>query len=112
VRIAAPLLPSSAHFQVRGPGGELLYNSDRDPERENPEITAPLPQSVLDANSHNAIDLELVSFGTYGEFHYLLFPVIPPPWRSRAVREASVDLSPSTGIRSGSLEWWAHRGAP
>jgi hypothetical protein len=53
-----------------------------------------------------------VTFGSYGEFQYLLFPVIPPPWRARAVREGSDALSSSTGIRSGSLDWWAHPGLP
>jgi hypothetical protein len=63
-------------------------------------------------NSREPIELELTSFGSYGETQYLLFPVIPPPWRRIAVREGSPDLSPSTGIRRGSLDWWAHPGAP
>ncbi len=57
------------------------------------------------------VEIEVVTLGSFGEFDYLLFPVIPPPWRARAVREGSDDLSPTTGIGSGALDWWAHAGA-
>jgi hypothetical protein len=112
LRMAAPLLPSAAHFELRGPAGRLLYSSAGDPRRERPAVTVSLPQDLLDLNSREPIDLELASFGSYGETQYLLFPVVPPPWRQSAWREPSPDLSPSTGIRRGSLDWWAHPGAP
>jgi hypothetical protein len=112
LRIAPPLLPSAAHFELRGPGGRLLYSSAGDRSRKRPEVTIPLSQDLLDLNSREPLELELASIGSYGETQYLLFPVIPPPWRRSAVRGESADLSPSTGIRRGSLDWWAHPGAP
>jgi hypothetical protein len=112
LRIAPPLLPSAAHFELRGPAGRLLYSSAGDRSRERPAVTISLPQDLLDVNSREPIDLELTSIGSYGETQYLLFPVIPPPWRRSAVLEGSPDLSPSTGIRRGSFDWWAHPGAP
>jgi hypothetical protein len=112
LRIAPPLLPSAAHFELRGPAGRLLYSSADDRMRDKPAIAISLPQEVLDLNSRQPIELELTSFGSYGETQYLLFPVIPPPWRRSAKREGSPDLSPSTEIRRGSLDWWAHPGRP
>lgn len=110
VRIASPVVPSSAHFMVLAPDQTILYRSDDAADRREPAITAPLPQQLLDANRAGAVEIEVVTFGSYGEFDYLLFPVIPPPWRTRAVREGSDVLSPTTGIRSGALDWWAHSG--
>ena len=112
LRMAAPLLPSAAHFELRGPAKRLLYSSAGDVRRERPAVAIPLPQELLDLNSRGPIELEIASFGSYGETQYLLFPVIPPPWRRSASREGSRELSPSTGIRRGSLDWWAHPGAP
>jgi hypothetical protein len=110
VRIAAPGVPSGAHLEIRGPAGAILYSSVRDGARQKPAIVIPLPAAVLEANARSDIALELSSFGSYGEFQYLLFPVIPPPWGARAARDGSRELSPTTGIRSGSLDWWAHAG--
>jgi hypothetical protein len=110
VRIAAPSVPSGAHLEIRGPAGAILYSSVRDGARQKPTITIPLPAAVLEANARSDIALELSSFGSYGEFQYLLFPVIPPPWGARATRDGSREISPTTGIRSGSLDWWAHAG--
>lgn len=112
VRIAAPILPSPAHFMVLGPDRAVLYTSENDADRREPAITAQLPQALLDANAAGAVEIEVVTFGSYGEFQYLLFPVIPPPWRARAVREGSDALSPSTGVGNGALDWWAHPGLP
>jgi len=112
IRIASPVVPSPAHFMVLAPDKTVLYTSENDADRREPAITAPLPRALLDANAADAVEIEVVTFGSYGEFQYLLFPVIPPPWRARAVREGSDALSPSTGIRSGALDWWAHRGLP
>jgi hypothetical protein len=112
VRIASPVVPSPAHFMVLGPEKTVLYTSENDADRRAPAITAPLPQALLDANAAGAVEIEVVTFGFFGEFQYLLFPVIPPPWRARAFRKGSDALSPSTGIRSGALDWWAHSGFP
>ncbi|MFN2385949.1 MAG: hypothetical protein ABR576_06650 [Thermoanaerobaculia bacterium] len=112
-RIAAPLVPTTAQLEVRGPGGQLLYSSARDPARERPVISFALPQWLLDANRKADVDLHFAAGGEYGPVHFLLFPVIPPPWARLARREGSRDLSPATGIRFGSLDWWAHAdGAP
>lgn len=111
LRIATPLLPSAAHFELRGPAGRLLYTSAGDRSRELPAVSISIPQDLLDLNAREPIDLELTSLGSYGETQYLLFPVIPSPWRRSAVREGSSGLSPSTGIRRGSFDWWAHPGA-
>jgi hypothetical protein len=111
IRIASPVVPSPAHLMVLGPDRTVLYTSEEDADRREPAITAALPQSLLDANAADPVEIEVVTFGSFGEFQYLLFPVIPPPWRARAVRVGSDALSPSTGIRFGALDWWAHRGA-
>ena len=112
VRIASPVAPSSAHFMVLAPDKTSLYMSVNAADRQSPAITANLPQAVLDANAAGPVEIEVVTLGSFGRFDYLLFPVIPAPWRARAVREGSDDLSPTTGIGSGALDWWAHAGAP
>lgn len=110
VRIASPVLPSSAHFMVLAPDGTVLYTSENDTARGEPAITTPLPQSLLDASAAGPLEVTLLTFGSYGELDYVLFPVIPRPWRTRALREESKALSPSTGIRGGAFDWWAHSG--
>ena len=109
-RIAPATLPTSAHLDVYGPASRPLYTSDEDPARHRPLITFTLPQAVLDANRSAAIELRFVSRGGYGPTDGLLFPVIPPPWRTGTRREGSDSLSPATGVESGSLDWWAHEG--
>ena len=79
---------------------------------DRPEISLTLPQELLDANQHGPVTLTFLSTGAYGANDYLLFPVIPSTWRTPATREEGGDLSPSTGIASGALDWWAHEGAP
>lgn len=107
-RIAPALRISSAHLEVRGPGDRLLATS-RQGDR-GAAIRVPLPAEVLDANRREAIELRFVATGEYGANDFLLFPVIPRPWRSPARREGSEWLSPTTGVRGGSLDWWAHEG--
>ena len=106
----APVSPTSAHLDVYGPGSRPLYRSEEDPARHRPLITFTLPQAVLDANRSAAIELRFVSRGGYGPTDSLLFPVIPPPWRSDTRRERSDSLSPATGVEAGSLDWWTHEG--
>lgn len=110
VRLAPPLASSSAHFMVLAPDGTALYRSENEAVRDQPVVTIPLPQALLDVNATEAIRLRIVTYGRFGELDYLLFPVIPPPWHARAHREGSPFLSPSTGLRSGSFDWWAHTG--
>jgi len=69
-----------------------------------------MPESLLEKNRHGPVELTLVSRGTYDAAHFLVFPVIPPPWGPQAGREGTDDLSPASGISSGSLDWWAHPG--
>jgi hypothetical protein len=110
LRIAPALAPSPAQLDVFGPGRQLLYSSRRDGARQRPLLTIPLPASVLEANQADRVFLELHSSGSYGETSYLLFPVIPQPWARPAQRDGSESLSPSTGLRRGALDWWAHPG--
>jgi len=111
VRIASPLIPPAAHFEIFGPGSRRLYSSLEDPARQRPYVTIPLPDWLLESNRAGPADLSFVSLGGYGPHSYLLFPVIPPPWSTPARREGSPALSPATGISAGSLDWWAHQGA-
>jgi len=110
LRIAPAALPSGAHLEVIAPGGQRLYDSQKDSLRHRPAITMGLPDWLLESNSSTAVTLELVSSGQYGQFDSLLFPIVPPPWSAPAVRSGSTDLSPATGIPRGSLDWWTHSG--
>jgi len=110
-RLASPVLPTGAHLEVFGPGSRLLYSSLQDSSRERPIITFALPGWLLEANRAGPVELGFVSRGAYSPIHYLLFPLVPPPWGTPARRDGSDHLSPATGIRAGSLDWWAHAGA-
>jgi hypothetical protein len=112
VRIASPLVPPAAHFEILGPGSRRLYSSAEDPARQRPYVTISLPDWLLEANRAGSTELTFVSLGGYGPNSYLLFPVIPPPWSTSARRAGSAALSPTTGISGGSLDWWAHEGSP
>ncbi len=111
IRIAPPLMPSNAGLEVLGPGGQRLFASSGDTSREAPVVTMALPPGLLDANRRGPVALELLATGNYDPTHYLLFPVIPPPWATAAAREGSREISPASGVGSGSLDWWAHPGA-
>jgi hypothetical protein len=111
LRIAPPLVPTAAGLDILGPGNRLLYSSRDDPARQRPFVTIPLPDWLLEANRRGPVELSLLSSGGYDPTSYLLFPVIPPPWAQTARRDGSPALSPVTGIRSGSLDWWAHPGS-
>ncbi len=106
IRVAPALVPSNAGLSVLGPAGEVLYDSRADTDRRRPFVEMPLSPDLLAANQRGPVTLTLVSAGDYGESQYLLFPVIPAPWGTSAEREGSAVLSPSTGLRSGSLDWW------
>jgi hypothetical protein len=112
IRIAPPLLPTHAGLELLGPGGEVLYASGANAGSREPFLTAALPQALLDANRRGPVTLTVSSSGSYDDTHFLLFPVVPPPWGSPARRNGSAELSPGTGVRAGSLDWWAHAGAP
>lgn len=112
VRIAPAVLPSSAHIAILDPSGAPIYDSRRDPERRPPFITIPVPASLLAENQRTELELAVVSSGAYDAYHYVLFPVIPPPWIRGARRAGSSALSPATGVARGGLDWWAHAGGP
>jgi hypothetical protein len=112
IRIAAPLVPSAAGFRVYGPGARLLYTTEGDAHRDRPFVSIPVPDWLARQNAAAGSEITLESAGGYGPDSYLLFPVIPRPWMARAMREESAFLSPTTGIRSGSLDMWVHRGSP
>ena len=69
-----------------------------------------LPESILAANRSGPVVLTLESRGSYDPTHFLLFPVVPPPWETSARREGSEELSPDSGVSRGGLDWWAHAG--
>jgi hypothetical protein len=112
VRVAPLVMPSNAHVEIFGPGDELLFTSRQDPARENPFVSLPLPESLLRANRAGDVTLNVRSVGDYDPVHFLIFPLVPPPWSAPASRQGSAELSPETGIASGSLDWWAHAGSP
>lgn len=112
IRVAPQLIPTGAHLTIKGPGELLLYTSTLDPVRDSPYITVPLPLRVLEENRKWSIDLMLISEGSYGSSYFLYFPVVPVPWGSPAKRLGGSELSPRTGVASGSFDWWAHSGSP
>jgi hypothetical protein len=103
-------MPADAHLEIFGPGSRLVYSSLADRARDLPAVTIPVPEWLLESNRHADVDLDLVSRGSYDDLHYLLFPVVPRPWSTPARRDGGGELSPSTGIAAGSLDWWAHPG--
>jgi hypothetical protein len=109
-RIAAPVVPTTARLEVRGPGARLLYSSALEAAPERAVISFALPQWLLDASRKEDVDLDFLAVGEFGPIHFLLYPVIPPPWARPARREGSPELSPATGVRQGALDWWAHAG--
>jgi hypothetical protein len=112
VRITPLVLPTNAHLEFRGPGGELLFTTRSEIGREMPYVSVSLPASLLRSNRAGDVALTLVSVGDYDSVHCLLFPIIPPPWSAEASRAGSPELSPATGIAHGALDWWAHSGSP
>ena len=110
VRVAPLLVPTNARLEVRDPAGKILWATPDSGWDEKPFLTVPLTPTLLAANRDGPVELTLVSTGVYGPTHFLLFPLVPPPWRPRARREASAELSPTSGIREESLDWWAHSG--
>lgn len=106
----APTDPrSAAHFVVRAEGREL-YRSFDEPARHRPIVTIPIPSWLQETNARQSVELEIVSSGSYPSFAYVIFAVIPPPFGQGARRTGSDLLSPLSGIRAGSLDWWAHSG--
>jgi hypothetical protein len=113
VRIAPLVLPTGAGLEVRSETGELLFSSSQsDYDPAGAFLSVLLPESILGANRQRDVTLTLVSIGAYDAAHFLLFPVIPPPWSAESARDGSAWLSPATGIARGALDWWAHPGLP
>lgn len=111
VRIAPLVVPTTAGLEILGPEGARLLDARVDQWGDSPLLTVPLPEALLAANRRGPIEIALVSSGNYDPVHFLVFPVIPPPWGPAARRDPGSELSPASGISSGSLDWWAHPGA-
>ncbi|HEY2798429.1 MAG TPA: hypothetical protein VGK26_11120 [Thermoanaerobaculia bacterium] len=115
VRIAPLALPTGAGLEIRSETGQTLFSSsETDYDPADPFLSVLLPESILGANRQRDVTLTLVSVGAYDATHFLLFPVIPPPWTlsAESTRVGSASLSPETGIERGALDWWAHPGLP
>jgi hypothetical protein len=113
VRIAPLVLPTGAGLEVRSETDELLFSSSQsDYDPADAFLSIAIPESILGANRQRDVTLTLVSTGAYDGAHFLLFPVIPPPWSAESARVGSPSLSPETGIDRGALDWWAHPGLP
>jgi hypothetical protein len=111
IRIAAARIPTSTEVAVLGPDERPLYTTAGQ-AREQPALTIPLPDWLLALNRKTSVEISLVSSGRFETDDFLLFPVVPTPWGSGCWRAGKTWLSPYTGIRQGSLDWWGHRGAP
>jgi len=111
LRIAAPVLPSAAGLAIRDSEGHALFETEHAPfDPARPDIAVSLPETILAANRTGPVVLTLESRGSYDRTHFLLFPVVPPPWETSARREGSAELSPDSGVSRGGLDWWAHAG--
>jgi len=110
VRIAPPEPHMDAGLAIEL-GGRVRYRSAPGEIRRRPVLTIPLTAEDLAADSAGPLTLRLVSDGIYGPFSFLLFPVVPTPWRRGARRADSPELSPESDIPAGGLVWWAHAGS-
>ena len=109
LRIATGNLPSEAAIEILGEDGRVLASSRR---TEGSQVLAvSLPQSLLAENASRPVEVSVRSRGNYDPYHFMLFPVVPPPWSTPARRDGSREISPSTGVTTGSFDWWAHSGA-
>jgi hypothetical protein len=111
IRIGSAAQSTGTALEVLGPRDQPLLSSSQITDPRRPALEIPLPQWILDENQKDAIEIRIRSTGSYGPFSFCLFPVIPAPWAGAAHRFGSEWLSPSTGIRAGSLDWWAHPGS-
>jgi hypothetical protein len=110
LRIARPV-PSGAHFAIVIED-RVLFASEQNSAPERPLVTLSLPEWLLERSSRQSVEMELKSYGSYDSRSFFLFPVIPLPWAHPAHREGNAELSPTTGVSSGALDWWAHKGFP
>jgi hypothetical protein len=110
IRVAPLVVPTTVELEVLGPDGARLAAESPVHWGDSPYLTIPLPEALLAANRRGPVEIALVSRGTFDAVHFLVFPVIPLPWGEPARRDGSAELSPSTGIPAGSVDWWAHAG--
>ncbi len=108
LRVAPSLLPTLADASIVDASGLVLPKVPSGSEPIRAELAVALPEGLLRANLDSDLDFELVATGDYGPVHYMLFPVIPRPFKGQARRLPSGELSPTTGIAAGGLDWWAH----
>jgi hypothetical protein len=106
VRIGSLIARTSAELSVLDDRGRVLFRSRENPHPERPEIVVPIPEDLRVRNLQAPIELAFVGGSGFTPVDFYVFPVIPPPWSAPARREGSRELSPGTGIESGSLDWW------
>lgn len=109
LRAATTVLPTDARLEVLADDGTVLPSRRRAPG--SPVLTVEIPARMLAENARRDVAFSLRSAGGYDAYHFMLFPLVPPPWASDGTRLGSAQISPSTGITRGALDWWAHAGA-
>lgn len=109
VRIATGVFPSGAMLEVSSEGVGPLRTYRRSSGSQ--VLSVDLPQEVLAKNAAAPIQFLVRSVGSYDANHFMLFPIVPPPWGPCAYRDNSAAISPDTGITAGALDFWAHAGA-
>ena len=106
VRIGSLTGPTTAELSIEDETGRRLFWSGENPHPEQPVVVVPLPADLLERNRRSPVELRFVSGAGFDVTNFYAFPVVPWPWGSPARREGSAELSPSTGVVAGSLDWW------
>lgn len=109
IRIATGNLPTAAEIEVVAEDGRTLP-SGRSVEGSQ-VLSVSLPAELLGENASRPVEISVRSVGGYDPYHFMLFPIVPPPWAAAARRDGSRELSPSTGVTTGSLDLWVHAGS-
>jgi hypothetical protein len=106
VRIGSLTGLTSAELFVEDDAGRPLLSSVTNVHPDQPVIVVPLPADLLERNRHGPVVVRFVAGSGFDTTNFYVFPVVPWPWGVLAQRQASGVLSPTTGIVSGSLDWW------
>src|SRR5262249_54760211 len=67
-------------------GGSVAYQASSVEVLRRQVVSIPLTPALLEQNLRGPVLLRLVSRGEYGRYSFLLFSIIPPPWRTPARR--------------------------
>jgi hypothetical protein len=106
VRIGALTGATTAELSITDDAGRKLFDSRANPHSDSPVAVVPLPADLLERNRRGPVALRFVAGPGFDETNFYVFPVVPWPWSAPARRNGSAVLSPSTGVVSGSLDWW------